>query len=106
MLCFDPRRTDRRDLAFHITPDLRPTHVPMPMRRNRNRRRVWRPPDLIGWQILMWADAFHARYGRWPGQRIWREVIPGFPREDLVECRPGPENRLGGLPGGSSLAQL
>ncbi len=78
---------------------------PEPKRRRLPKRlRAARPPDLTIGQILEWADAHHARKGKWPNvdagpvhdnrNEKWRNI-------DLML-------RLGrrGLPAGSSLARL
>jgi hypothetical protein len=52
--------------------------------------------------ILAWADAFHARHGRWPTQRSGT-IVPGITWATVNQAL-----RLGyrGLPGGSSLVAL
>src|SRR5436190_80912 len=78
-------------------------------------RRRRKPLDIA--QILTWADAYHARRGRWPTQRSG--VIDDQPELPdltgapvLVPCLTwATVNRalcqgFDGLPGGTSLAQL
>ncbi len=67
-------------------------------------RRSQRPPPLSEAQILAWADAFHARYHRWPKKddgRIADNLNEKWLNVDMA-LRLG----LRGLPGGSSLARL
>lgn len=71
---------------------------------NRGKRNRAALPPLTEAQILAWADAFYARYAKWPTQTSGPvEEAPG-------EKWGGLDQALGdgrrGLPGGSSLAQL
>jgi hypothetical protein len=45
-------------------------HHQFKKRRKPRKRRVAGPPPLTVPQILAWADAFHARTGRWPKARV------------------------------------
>ena len=71
---------------------------------NRGVRNVSAPPRLTEDQILIWADAHHARTGKWPKQNSG--PIPEAPGETwtAVELSLGRGSRS--LPGGSSLARL
>jgi len=62
-----------------------------------------RPPLSIP-QILAWADAHHARTGRWP--RLGAGPIPGSHGESWWTVQSALVKGQRGLPGGSSLAQL
>jgi hypothetical protein len=70
----------------------------------RGRRHHFRPQTLTIPQILSWAEAFHARNGRWPGQKSG--AIPEAPGETwcAADCALRAGRR--GLPGGLSLARL
>src|SRR5215510_11783952 len=73
----------------------------MPRLRRRRKFRHRCRPELSEPQILAWADAFHARTGRWPGQHSG--AIP----DSLGETWARVDNALLlGLQGGSSLARL
>jgi len=71
------------------------------------RRRVRhrsKPPPLALTQILKWADAFHARTGRWPKRHDGRIPESEGDRWDAVDLALRTGKR--GLPPGSSLAAL
>jgi hypothetical protein len=74
------------------------------MARKKKRPRTLRRPELTVEKILAWADAEHARTGRWP------TMDGGHVREDLNESWPRIDHALRngyrGLPAGSSLARL
>ena len=55
-------------------------------------------------QILAWADAHHARTGRWPN--LHSGPIPEAPEESWKKVQSALVGGLRGLSGGSSLAQL
>jgi len=55
-------------------------------------------------QILAWADAHHARTGRWPDHLAG--PIPESPEESWRKVQSALVEGTRGLPGGSSLAQL
>lgn len=59
-------------------------------------------PDLI----LAWADAHHARTGRWPQKDRDSGPIPEAPDENWGAIDQGLNVGVRGLPGGSSLAKL
>jgi hypothetical protein len=61
-------------------------------------------PSLSIDQILAWADAKHARTGKWPGHISG--PIPEAPGETWAAVQMALSQGLRGLPGGSSLAQL
>ncbi|MFN3651306.1 MAG: hypothetical protein ACK47B_17160 [Armatimonadota bacterium] len=65
--------------------------------------RAPRPP-LTEAQILAWADAFHARHGRWPSRNSG--PIDGAPGETWGGVCQALRNGLRGFPGDSSLAKL
>jgi hypothetical protein len=73
----------------------------------KKKKRRWvsrRPPPLTVEQILEWADAYHARNGRWPNaqtRKITGAIGETWTGVDLALRR---GNR--GLEGGSSLARL
>ena len=67
----------------------------------RNRRAL---PRLSDAQILVWADAWHARTGSWP--RRDAGAIPEAPGESWQAVNVALHLGARGLPGGSSLAQL
>lgn len=66
------------------------------------RKRVLRP--LTYEQILAWADAHHARTGRWPTVRSGR--IGGAKRENWNAIQSAMHAGTRGLPGGYTLARL
>src|SRR5262245_59064873 len=76
----------------------------MPRFRKRRKFRHRGRPGLSEPQILAWADAFHARTGRWPGQRSG--VIPDSLGETWARVEDALQQGLHGLQGGSSLARL
>ncbi len=61
-------------------------------------------PRLTPQQILIWADAYHRRTGRWPGQASGR--VTGASGESWHKLDSALRMGLRGLPGGSSLAEL
>src|SRR5262245_65880051 len=61
-------------------------------------------PELSEPQILAWADTWHARTGRWPGQRSG--VIPDSLGGNWARVDNALLLGLRGLQGGSSLARL
>ena len=63
-------------------------------------------PELTLDQILAWADAYHDRNGRWPGQGNWYEAIEDSDGEKWMYMEAALLQGLRDLPGGSSLAQL
>src|SRR5207253_159589 len=65
---------------------------------------VWSRPDLSLQQILDWADAFHERWGQWPG--IESGAICDAPGETWDAVNHALVRGKRGLPGGRSLAQL
>ncbi len=71
------------------------------------KRRIWSRgyrPKLTLKEILAWADAFHARLGRWPNYRDG--AIPGTSGETWRSVHQALLEGLRGFPGGSSLAKL
>ena len=70
-------------------------------RGKRNRRAL---PSYSHRQILAWADAFHARHGRWP--RCGDGSIADAPGETWYAVDTALRNGQRGLPGGHSLARL
>jgi hypothetical protein len=73
-------------------------------RRRTKRPRPPRRPPLTVARILAWADAHHARTGRWPFCNEGR--IPGAPAETWRNVDLALRLGLRGLPGGDSLARL
>lgn len=71
------------------------------MRRSLDRRRR---PELSIDQILVWADAYRARRGRWPTCEAG--VIPGSFGENWRNVYNALRYGLRGLPGGQTLARL
>jgi hypothetical protein len=67
------------------------------------RHRCSAPPLTIP-QILAWADAHHARTGRWP--RFTDGPIPEEPGETWASVNVALQRGTRGLPGGSSLPRL
>jgi hypothetical protein len=63
------------------------------------RRRAFRISD-----ILIWADAYHARHGTWP--KYNSGPIPESPNDSWQKVHAALRNGLRGLSPGSSLAQL
>ena len=61
-------------------------------------------PKLTEAQIVAWADAFHARHGRWP--RLHDGAINEAPEENWMAMENALRLGLRGLPGGSSLHKL
>jgi len=55
-------------------------------------------------QILRWADAHHARHGKWPNKKSGS--IPEAPEETWEGVRAALKEGLRGLPKGTSVAQL
>jgi hypothetical protein len=70
----------------------------------RQRRHSQHAPPLTLAQILSWADAHHARTGKWP-QSV-SGSIPESPGETWHSVNNALRAGRRGLPGGSSLAQL
>jgi hypothetical protein len=69
----------------------------------RQQRPGARPP-LTAAQILAWADAYHARTGRWP--RAESGAILDAPGENWHAVNHALARGYRGLPGGSSLSQF
>lgn len=70
-----------------------------------NRKRPSRtPPPFTIRQILAWADAYHRRTGKWPGQTSG--PVAESPRENWHRIEHALRRGYRGLPGGSSLAML
>ena len=63
-----------------------------------------RKPPLSVARILAWADAHHARTGRWPS--CTQGQVHGTPGEAGVNVNQALTNGLRGLPGGDSLPRL
>jgi hypothetical protein len=63
-------------------------------------------PPLSVEQILVWADDFHKRTGKWPKTTNWREVIPDSGGETWGYVMHALDMGLRGFPGGGSLAGL
>jgi hypothetical protein len=63
-----------------------------------------RRPPLTVEQILAWADAYHARTGRWPHARSG--PVEGAPGEALSNINNTLARGHRGLPRGGSLARL
>jgi hypothetical protein len=63
-------------------------------------------PPLTPEQILRWADAHHARTGRWPQKEKDTDPIPDSPGEAWEPIDQALLVGWRGLPGGSSLARL
>src|SRR5262245_52659857 len=76
----------------------------MPRFRKRRKFRHRRRPELSEPQILAWAEAWHARTGRWPSQLSG--VIPDSLGETWARVNNALLLRLRGLQGGSSIARL
>src|SRR5262245_22859972 len=70
----------------------------------RTRKRSVRPPEFSIPQILLWADAYHARKGKWPHSESG--PIPEALNETWRRVDNALRVGLRGLSGGSSLAQL
>jgi superfamily II DNA or RNA helicase len=71
---------------------------------HRGVRNVQNLPELSVEQILAWADAHHARTGRWPTADSG--LVAEAPGETWPNIDQALTKGLRGLPGGSSLAQL
>ena len=67
-------------------------------------RNSHRPPDLTLAQVLAWADAFHARTGRWP--KPGSGSIPGAPGERWHAVEAALKAGKRGFNGGSGLTKL
>lgn len=67
-------------------------------------RNVNAPPRLTPELILAWADAHHARTGRWPLKESG--PIGGAPGETWMAVENGFRKGTRGLPGGSSLSRF
>src|SRR5262249_31216739 len=76
----------------------------MPRLRKRRKYRHRGRPELSEPQILAWADNWHARTGRWPGQLSG--AIPDSLGETWARVDNALLQGLRGLQGGSSLARL
>src|SRR5262249_19288350 len=76
----------------------------MPRFRRRRKSRHRCRPELSEPQILAWADSWHARTGRWPGQLSG--VIPDSLGETWARVDNALLQGLRGLQGGSSIARL
>jgi hypothetical protein len=63
-------------------------------------------PPLTARQVLKWADAFHARTGRWPTEGARPQEIPGSGGETWYRLIVAMRNGTRGFPPGGSLAQL
>jgi hypothetical protein len=61
-------------------------------------------PSLTVEQVLAWADAHHARTGRWPNPNSG--PVAGAPGEDWGDIDMALYAGYRGLPGGSSLFRL
>ncbi len=72
--------------------------------RDRGVRRGSLRPRLTIKQILAWADAFHARKGRWPSARSGK--VEGVPGEQWKLIHKSLEDGRRGLPAGYTLATL
>jgi len=70
----------------------------------RGRRHQLHPPDFTIPQILAWADAFHARTGRWPNCESG--AIAEAPDDNWNSVDRALRKGKRSLPGGSSLARL
>jgi hypothetical protein len=79
--------------------------VPKRPARPRQRTGRLRKPPLSEEQILEWADAFHARHGRWPDLRK-DKIVPGSEGEKWSAINAALIKGNRGLPGGSSLPRL
>jgi hypothetical protein len=67
----------------------------------RNRKAL---PRYTVKQILRWADAYHAKHGKWPTGRSG--PIETAPRETWTAVAVALNHGIRGLPGGDSLAKL
>ncbi len=74
------------------------------LRARRSAVRQPKPRRLTAQRILSWADAHHARTGRWPTARP--DPIPESPAENWRKVSEALYVGTRGLPGGSSLSQL
>ncbi len=74
------------------------------LRAKRIVERLPMPRRLTAQRILTWADAHHARTGRWPRARP--DPIPESPEENWRNVSEALYVGTRGLPGGSSLSQL
>ena len=74
------------------------------LRANRNMVLQSKPRRLTTQRILGWADAHHARTGRWPTAR--QDLIPESPGDNWRIVSEALYAGTRGLPGGSSLSQL
>jgi hypothetical protein len=74
------------------------------LKEQRDRRSRAALPRLTEEGILAWADAFHARTGRWP--MATSGEIPEAPGETWGVVNSALRNGVRGFPGGSSLANL
>jgi hypothetical protein len=75
------------------------------LKKKKKRRRLsGRAPQLTVAQILVWADAYYARTGRWPTANSGK--IPGSLGDTWLRVNAALRVGTRGLEGGSSLAQL
>jgi hypothetical protein len=74
------------------------------LRKHSRFKRTTSVPSLSISQVLDWADAHHARTGKWPNRVAG--PIPQAPAESWRKVNAALSNGSRGLPGGSSLAQL
>lgn len=76
------------------------------LERRKRRRQRYRPrrPELRVSEVLVWADEFHARTGRWP--TVHAGSIPGSFGDTWMAVDSALKVGRRGLPGGSTLAQL
>lgn len=72
--------------------------------RHRHMGRHVRKPPLNEEQILLWADAFHVRTGRWP--KFNSGTIPESPGDTWLRIQESLSQGKRGLSGGMSLAML
>jgi hypothetical protein len=78
--------------------------LPQLLDRERGVRNVQDVPALTPEQILAWADAHHARTGKWPSRTSG--PIVDAPGETWLAAHTALQKGQRSLPGGSSLAQL
>jgi hypothetical protein len=78
--------------------------LPRLLAESRPVRNVHTLPRLTIEQVLAWADAYHARTGRWPRAQSGR--VGDAPGETWSGVDSALFQRLRGLPGGMTLAQL
>jgi hypothetical protein len=78
--------------------------LPILLERERGARNLGNLPRFQVPEILSWADAHRARYGKWPSTTSG--PIPEAPGETWERVHVALYRGLRGLPGGSSLARL